>query len=329
MEKAIFILNEKFHNIIYPADIREAIRARVNIIETSYTSDTIQDNLPELNDVTMIFSGWGCPRLDATFLDYAPNLKAVFYGAGSVRNFVTPAFWERNIILSHAAALNAEPVAYFTFSQIIYGIKGGWHHVRFGETYQGNKHYFSGISGGTVGIISLGYIGRRMCQLLSQLDLKVLIHDPFATVEDARALGGELCDLDVLFSESDVVSLHTPLLDETRNMIDGRYFEQMKPNSVFINTARGAIINENAMISVLRNRPDIIAVLDVTYPEPPLPDSALRTLPNVVLTPHIAGAIGAGEIREFGVAMLAELNRYLDNQPLKWNLTYDKFIHMA
>ena len=308
MEKAIFILNKDHHHVIYPTDVYEGIQAQVAVVEPFYTVPSIQENLSVLNDVTIIFSGWGCPRLDATFLDHAPNLKAVFYGAGSVRSFVTPEFWERDIILCNSASINAEPVAY---------------------VYRDQKQSFSGIHGSTVGIISLGYIGRRVCEFLRQLNIKVLICDPFVTDNEARELGGERCDLDTIFRESDVVSLHTPLLDETRGMIQGKHFSLMKPNSVFINTARGAIICENEMIAVLQTRNDIIAMLDVTYPEPPTPDSPLRSLPNVVLTPHIAGAIGSGEIREFGVTMLAELKRYLNSEPLQWRVTYDKFIHMA
>lgn len=329
MNKAIFILNEHHHHVIYPPDVLESIKAQVAIVEPFYTKESIQDNLSVLEDVTILFSGWGCPTLDATFLAHAPNLKAVFYGAGSVRGFVTPEFWERDIVLSNSASINAEPVAYYTFSQIIFGLKGGWHHVRYGEAYRDKKQDFSGIHGSTVGIISLGYIGRRMCEFLRQLNIRVLIYDPFVTEDEARNLGGERCDLETIFRESDVVSLHTPLLDETRGMLQGKHFELMKPNSVFINTARGAIICEDEMIAVLQARGDIIALLDVTYPEPPVDDSPLRTLPNVVLTPHIAGAIGSGEIREFGVAMSAELTRYLSGEPLMWQVTYDKFIHMA
>lgn len=329
MEKAIFILRENLHRIIYPDDIYDAIKEQVTVVETPFTADSIQKNLSILEDVTIIFSGWGCPQLDATFLQHVPNLKAVFYGAGSVRRLVTPEFWERGILLSNAVSINAEPVAYFTFSQIIYGLKGGWHHVRFRDDYLAKKSIFNGVNGGTVGIISLGYIGRRVCDLLSQLNSRILIYDPFATDADAKSLGGELCDLETIFRDCDVVSLHTPLLDETRGMINGTHFDLMKPNSVFINTARGAIIHEDEMIAVLQNRYDLIAVLDVTYPEPPQPDSPLLTLPNVVLTPHIAGAIGPGEIREFGVTMLAELERYLTDQPLQCQVTYDKFVRMA
>lgn len=329
MEKAIFILDERFQDSVYPPDIREAIRAKIPMVEQVYTAASIQDNLSVLADITVIFSGWGCPPFDEHFLSHAPRLKAVFYGAGSIRRLVTPAFWSRDIIICNTASINAEPVAYFTFSQILFGLKGGWHHVRLRDNYQDKKQAFVGIHGGTVGIISLGYIGRRVCQLLQQLHVRLLIYDPFATQTEVASLGGELCDLDMIFRESDVVSLHTPLLDDTRHMLGGRHFEAMKADSVFINTARGAVIQEDEMISVLEKRHDIMAVLDVTDPEPPDDKSPLWSLPNVVLTPHIAGALGVGEIRAFGVTMLAEFARYLAGEDLHWQVTYDDFIHMA
>src|SRR5688500_10484945 len=102
MEKAIFILSDTFFNLIYPPDIYDAIKARVPVVETPYTAQSIRDNLSILNDITIIFSGWGAPKMDADFLAHAPNLKAVFYGAGSVRGMVTSVFWERNILLTNA-----------------------------------------------------------------------------------------------------------------------------------------------------------------------------------------------------------------------------------
>jgi phosphoglycerate dehydrogenase-like enzyme len=329
LEKAIFILSDAFFNLIYPPAIYEAIKARVPTVATLYTAQSIRDNLAILNDVTLIFSGWGAPKMDADFLAHAPNLKAVFYGAGSVRGMVTPEFWQRNILLTNAVRVNAEPVAYFAFAEIIFALKGGWHHIKQYATYEQQKLSFPGIIGGTVGIISLGSIGQRVCELLRPLNLKLLLYDPFTKPAQAQALGGELCDLDTIFRECDVVSLHTPLLDETRGMITGADFEMMKLHSTFINTARGAIIREQEMLDVLQKRQDIVAVLDVTINEPPAADSLLWTLPNVILTPHIAGALGAGEIREFGVLMLAELERYLNGEPLQARITQKQFERMG
>ena len=125
-----------------------------------------------------------------------------------------------------------------------------------------------------------------------------------------------------------MASLHTPWLPETERLITGAHLASLKPYATFINTARGAIVREDEMIAVLQQRPDLVAVLDVTYPEPPAADSPLYTLPNVIITPHIAGSMQA-ECRRQGQYMIAELERYLAGQPLKYGLTRAKAAIMA
>jgi phosphoglycerate dehydrogenase-like enzyme len=117
-----------------------------------------------------------------------------------------------------------------------------------------------------------------------------------------------------------VVSLHTPWLKETEGMITGQHIASMRPGATFINTARGAVVREQELIDVLQQRPDLFAVLDVTYPEPPAPDSLLYTLPNVVVTPHIAGPVG-DECHRLGRYMVEELWRYLHGEELRWGIT--------
>jgi phosphoglycerate dehydrogenase-like enzyme len=162
-------------------------------------------------------------------------------------------------------------------------------------------------------------IGRAMCQLLKHFDMHVLAYDPFFPAAQAASLGIEMVALDEIFRRSDVVSLHTPWLKETEGMIAGRHFDLMKPGAAFINTSRGAVVNEPEMIAVLQRRPDLFAVLDVTWPEPPVPGSPLYTLDNVVLTPHIAGSMN-GECRRMGRYMVEEARRYLNGEPLLYGI---------
>src|SRR5699024_5712690 len=133
----------------------------------------------------------------------------------------------------------------------------------------------------------------------------------FVSAEEAEALNVELCSLEDIFQRSDIVSLHTPWLKETEGLITGAHFSAMKSNTTFINTARGAVVKEPEMIEVLQDRKDIMAILDVTYPEPPTADSPLYDLPNVVLTPHISGSAGK-ERERMGKYMLEECKRYLN-----------------
>jgi phosphoglycerate dehydrogenase-like enzyme len=180
----------------------------------------------------------------------------------------------------------------------------------------------------SVGLISLGMVARHVCQLLKHFDINVLAYDPFVSPETASELNVTLCSLDEIFSKADVVSLHTPWLKETEGMITGRHFKLMKPYASFINTARGIVVRENEMIEVLKARPDLQAVIDTTWPEPPTSDSPLYTLPNVALTPHIAGSMD-NECRRMGHMMVEELSRYLNNETLEWEITREKASRLA
>ena len=173
----------------------------------------------------------------------------------------------------------------------------------------------------TVGLISLGMIGRKTVELLQPFDLHILAYSTSTTPSAAAEMGiDELCSLDDVFRRADVVSLHTPWLPETENMIAGDHLRLMKPGATFINTARGAVVNEREMISVLQERDDLWAILDVTHPEPLEAGSPLYSLPNVVLTPHIAGSMSA-ECRRMGRYMVDELERYLRGEPLRWAIS--------
>lgn len=163
-------------------------------------------------------------------------------------------------------------------------------------------------------------IGKRVCELLKPFDLEILAYDPFVSAEQAERLKVRLCSLETLFRQSDVVSLHTPWLKETEGMIRGEHLASMNKGATFINTSRGAVVNEPEMIRVLQERPDLQAVLDVTYPEPPEPGSPLYTLPNVVLTPHIAGSL-ARECSRMGMYAAEEARRFVQGEPPRYAIT--------
>lgn len=329
--KALYILDNHPFNVIYGPEERADIESLVEVYAPQQTRDSLKENPAILNDVEIILSGWGCPRMDEQFLLQAPNLRAVFYGAGSIKGIVTDEFWNRNITITSAYAANAVPVAEYALSQILFCLKHGWQFalgIKQDKAYPSPRAAVPGAYRTTVGIISLGMIGRKMCELLKAFDVRVIAYDPFAREQDVRELGAEPVSLDDLFLRSDVVSLHTPLLDETRGMITGEHFAMMKDGASFINTSRGAIVRQPEMIEVLRGRPDLFAVLDVTNPEPPEPGSQIFDLPNVVLTPHIAGSMDL-ECRRMGRYMLEELTRYLRGEPLVWGIDREKAAILA
>ena len=325
MHNAIYILNTDAYNKIYGAPERADINELANIVAPQQTVETIAAHPELLADVDVIFSGWGMARLDEDFLAAAPNLKAVFYSAGSVRRFTTDAIWDRGVVICSAWAANAVPVSEYTLAQILFSLKHGWHHAL---TIRREQQWIKqvtvpGTYDSTVGIISLGMIGRLVAERLRPFDLEVIAYDPFVSDETAADLGVELCDLEDVFKRADVVSLHTPKLPETLGMITGAYLASLKEGATFINTARGAIVREIEMIEVLQDRSDLYAVLDVTDPEPPVESSPLYTLPNVILTPHIAGSMGT-ECRRMARFMIDDYKRYLAGEPLLWQISREK-----
>jgi len=271
-----------------------------------------------LADAEVLITGWGCPRLDDLAVTALPRLRTVLHAAGSVRGLIGDAFWDRGLLVSSAAAANALPVAEFTFAAIVFAAKDA-----FGarERYRATHHHQSpaetaglGTYGRRVGVIGASRIGRRLLELLRPLDLDLSISDPYLDAGQAAGLGARLLELDELLATCDVITLHAPDLPETRHLLDRRRLALIPDGATFINTARGVLVDEQALTDELASG-RINAVLDVTTAEPPLPDSPLYRLPNVFLTPHIAGSLG-NELVRMGQTTLEELDRYRTGRPL-------------
>lgn len=333
MTKAIYVLGEGAFEKIYGPDERRDIAALADAGDVCHSPEAALSDPAarrRLAEAEVILSGWGGPRLDAAFLDAAPNLRAFLYGAGATGHLLTPAVFERGVRVTSAAAANAVPVAEYTVAAVVFSLKQAFRHacsVRERGGY-GAKWPVAGGYGSTVGLVSLGIIGRLVCERLAAMDVRVLAHDPFVPDADLRALGAEPASLEEVFRRSDVVSLHTPWLPETERLVRGPHFEAMKEGAAFINTARGAVVAEDEMLAVAARRPDLQFVLDVTYPEPPAADSPLFTLPNVFLTPHIAGSLDA-ECRRMGRYMVEELRRYLAGEPMRYEIRPETAAHTS
>ncbi|HET6859362.1 MAG TPA: hydroxyacid dehydrogenase [Streptomyces sp.] len=249
-----------------------------------------------LRDVEVLVTGWGCPPLDAAVLDSAPRLRAVVHTAGSVRGHITEECWSRGIEVSSAAAANALPVAEYTVAMILLSGKHVLERAREFRTARHRDDWLStprdiGNYGRTVGILSASLIGRRVVELLRPYDLRVLLHDPYVTEEEAAALGVRAVGIGELFRCSDLVSVHTPLLPETHGLVSRELIAAMRPDAVLVNTARGAVVDQDALTAALKDR-RIRAVLDVTDPEALPPEHPLWDCDNVTITPHLAGSQG-------------------------------------
>lgn len=317
--KAIYLLPERNYTLIYGPDEQRDIAARVELVAPRQDAlSFLSQPVETFHNVEAIFSGWGMTKMDTAFFERFPNLKVLFYGAGAVSGFVTDEVWQRGVTICNANVANGVAVAEYTVAQIYLCLKQVWAmalRIKREGAYVRSEPVF-GAYGSTVGIVSLGAIGRMVAERLKGSDLRLIAYDPFATAEQAKALNVELVSLDALFQRADVITCHTPWLPETEGMLTGRLFRMMKQGANFINTARGAVVNEPELIEVLREREDLFAVLDVTWPEPPVSGSPLYTLPNLIVTPHVAGTMN-NECRRMGRLMVDELDRWLKGEPLR------------
>ncbi|NUS25173.1 MAG: hydroxyacid dehydrogenase [Streptomyces sp.] len=259
----------------------------------------------------VLVTGWGCPPLDADVLAAAPRLRTVLHAAGSVRSLVGDALWERGITVSSAVTGNALPVAEYTLAMILLAGKDTFtHRERFRTTHAyptPTETARTGNVGRRVGVIGASRVGRRLLELLRPFDFTVLLHDPYVSAGDAAALGAQLVSLEDLLRHSDIVSLHAPDIPETYRMLDGQRLALIRDGGVLINTSRGALVDPDALADELVSG-RLHAVLDVTEPEPLPAGSPLYRLPNVFLTPHIAGSLG-NELERLGRIVVEELER--------------------
>lgn len=287
---------------------------------------------PELmKEVEYLFGGWSMPELSREFLDSAPKLKGVFFSAGTVKPYVSDELWARKIVITNAHKANAVPVAEYCVASIIFSLKLGWRYVRSlreNKAWSRETTEIPGCYDATVGLISLGAIGFKTLELLKPFKIKPLINSTSMTQAQADEWGAELVTLDELFERSDVVSLHTPLLPSTTGMIRGDHFRKMRKNATFLNTARGAVVNQAEMIEAMRERPDLTALIDVVDPEPPADGDEIFNVENIHVTPHIAGSLGR-ECRRLGQTAIDECKRFIAKEDLLYEVVESDLARMA
>lgn len=242
------------------------------------------DRMP-VDTIEAGFSTWGMFSFSEEQLDKMPNFKGLFYAAGATDQFCRPLL-ARNIIVSSAWLANARPVAEYTLAHILLGMKNFMAMTSaiklHGQSAWTRDQAGPGCYGKTVALIGAGAISNRVEELLKNFDLDVLV---IPSRKERRTVS-----LEEAFARSQVVSNHLPNRDDNVGVLNKALFESMPQNAVFINTGRGRQVNEKDLAEVLQARPDLTAILDVTYPEPPETDSPLYTLPNVWLSPHMAGS---------------------------------------
>lgn len=316
---------------VYAGGRRQQVGEMTSLHPVVITGDNFDAEAARLKDLEVIFSTWGMPALSDEQLDRLPRLRALFYAAGAVKPFALP-YLDRNVTVVSAWAANAVSVAEFCLGQILLSCKGYFrntHDCRSHEIRQQKRPFFGpGAYGETVAIIGAGQIGRNLIHLLKPFQLRIVVVDPYLSESEAEGLGVVRVTLEEAFAQSVVVSNHLPDLPDLARVLDGRLFASMRSNATFINTGRGRQVNEPELIAVLRERYDLMALLDVTDPAPCAPDSELYRLPNVQLSSHMAGAHD-DEVIRMADTVIEEFTRWQNGDPLRFAVTREQLARMA
>ncbi len=313
---------------VYGPQQREALAQRLDMDFSLHSS--LQD--AALRDAEAAFSTWGMLQCsEAEIREYMPALKAVYYAAGSVQYFARP-FLQCGVRVFSAWQANAVPVAQYTFAQIVLALKGFFPvQERMRASRQDATEIFGhypGVFETKVGLLGCGAIGGRVAEMLRPLGIETLVFDPFLSPERAQALGVRKAEMADIFAQCAVVSNHLANLPQTVGIIKREHFLSMPPYATFINTARGAQLNEADLYDALTQEPTRCAVLDVLTDEQQSDQNPLRALPNCFLTPHIAGSSG-NEVHRMANYMIDALDQARQGLPCPYEVTLAMLETMA
>ena len=283
-----------------------------------------------LQGADIAITSWHSHPMTEEVLSAAPDLKLLVHAAGSVKPVVTDALWEHNVRVTASTIPLGIGVAecavgfaiaasknFFRTNEDIHN--GGWdeHRHECRELYEQN-----------VGVISAGFVGRHFIKLMKNFDVNILLYDPFVSEEKAADLGVKKVSLEKLLAETDILSICAPSIPETYHMINRETLSLMKKDAILINTARGSVVDEIALYEHMKAGNLRYSCLDVYDPEPPRADNPLRTLKNVIMTPHLAGLATNGKLR-IGMHVAEEIERFLNGELLKCEVTKQMLPKMA
>jgi phosphoglycerate dehydrogenase-like enzyme len=237
---------------------------------------------------------------------------------------------ERGVRLTQSAAAVAPAVAQYTVGLMVLGLRQAFARnaaLREGIAYEGESPCRD-LEGLTVGLVGLSQVGRRVPPLLALFGCRVIAYDPYWDAERAAGLGVEMVsDLDDLIRRSDALSLHAPVTPETRNLIDAQRIARLQRGAVFVNTARAALVDQEALFARALAG-EIQVCLDVTNPEPLPPTHEGWGSPNIFITPHIAGPTEQ-TLRRIAGHAIEEIERFLSGQPLMTEVTRERYDVLA
>lgn len=252
-------------------------------------------------------------RVTAEVMDAIPSLRVIAKHGVGVDGIDVDAATARNIPVVVAGGANAQSVAEQALG-LLFGVarSTAWLDRRMRDGHW-DKSGYAGyeLAGKSIGLVGLGAIGRAFLHLLTPFGMTVRLYDPFVAAADVPAGATQVGSVEALLATSDIVSLHCPLTPETRGMIGADALARMKPTAILLNTARGELVDQAALIDALRNRTIFGAGLDTFSPEPPPADSPLWTLDTLVVSPHVGANTHEARSR-VGISNVEQIADYLD-----------------
>ncbi|SFL34464.1 Phosphoglycerate dehydrogenase [Paenibacillus sp. 1_12] len=276
-------------------------------------------------------TSWGSPKITVEVLSQAKQLRFVGHAAGTLTPYVEPSIFQRPIKVVNANTALAKSTAELAVTLMM---SGSWEILNYRDRLKsglwgdsGNGSTVSGLSGQTVGIIGLGEISREVIRILHAFHTRVLLYSPYCSVEEAEVLGVTLCSLEDVLRNCRIVSLHDTLTTSTRGMIGKEQLKLMVDGALLINTARGPLIDETALLDELTSG-RISAALDVYHNEPVQEDYPLLKLPNVICLPHI-GAYSGYWKSQLGAMVVEDLVRFVTGQPCLREVNEERFLRMT
>lgn len=290
-------------------------------------SNDLVQLLSHASEARILVTGWDSAPINTADLRRFEKLELIVHTAGTLRQAFPQLDFPSRVNVCTAAHVNARPVAEYTLGLILGALRGAfqwtpilreaglanWHDLRRAQA--------EGYPGQTVAIVGFGEIARQLIRLLQPFGFRLLVVSSIVRPEDEANLGIEQVTLQEAAEMADVLSLHEADLPRFHHMINAPILGCMKDGAVLINTARGGLIDEQALIEALRTRP-LVALLDVLAQEDPPPeDHPLLHLPNCFITPHVAGSVGS-EIKRFGDYLVREIGHHVEQSPFENSLSH-------
>ena len=319
---------------VYKLDRRSIFEKELEVLPGIVTEKNLDEHKAFLKETEVIVTTWGfVPFTDEQLAEYFPKLRIVLYGAGSVQYFARP-FLNRGIRIVSGWGAMAIPVSEMSVSLVLLSNKGYFQtllsYKKDGHRAASNlgSKVFPGNYEIKVGVLGVGMIGTKVVERLKQSRLEVLVYDPFLSDEKAAALGVKKASLEEIFSSCQTITNHIANNPQTVGMLKYDYFKLMLDNATFVNTARGATVVEADLVRALKEKPMRTAILDVTDPEPVQEGHEFLSMPNVFISPHIAGYANM-EVMRLADYMFDELKRFKAGEKLLYEVTIPMLETMA